>query len=79
MVKLRLYVPQKALCEQARSICFSLDGDTLFIGNDNANNYVANPVAVGMVTRKGGFKDLKSYIPSEKLAQPLLMVSLLIL
>ena len=29
-----------------------------------------NPVAVGMVTRKGGFKDLKSYIPSEKLAQP---------
>ena len=31
---------------------------------------MANPVAVGMVTRKGGFKDLKSYIPSEKLAQP---------
>ena len=60
----------KSLVNNARSICFSLDGDTLFIGNDNANNYVANPVAVGMVTRKGGFKDLKSYIPSEKLAQP---------
>ena len=68
--KIETLCSTKSLVNNARSICFSLDGDTLFIGNDNANNYVANPVAVGMVTRKGGFKDLKSYIPSEKLAQP---------
>lgn len=58
------------LLNNARSICFSLDGDTLFIGNDNANNLVKNPVAVGIVTRKGGFKDLQPYIASEKYPQP---------
>lgn len=53
-----------------RAICLSSSGDTLFIGNDNANNVVANPVAVAIVTRKGGFKDLKSYIASGKYADP---------
>ena len=59
-----------SLMNNARSICFSITGDTLFIGNDNANDNVRNPVAVGMVTRQGDFKDLQSFIPSAKLPQP---------
>lgn len=59
-----------SLMNNARSICFSVTGDTIFIGNDNANNPAVNPVAVGIVTRAGGFKDLKSYIASDKCPQP---------
>lgn len=44
----------------ARSIAFSVTGDTLFIGADGGNT------AVAMVTRKGGFNDLQEYIPYSK-------------
>lgn len=58
------------IMNNARSICFSITGDTLFIGNDNGNNPTANPVAVAMATRQGGFTDLKSFIASDKLPRP---------
>ncbi|MBB4044193.1 WD40 repeat protein [Bacteroides reticulotermitis] len=59
-----------SLMNNVRSICFSLTGDTLFMGSDNANDLIKNPVAVGMVTRKGGFKDLQAYIASTKFPNP---------
>lgn len=59
-----------SMLNNPRAICLSANGDTLFIGNDNANNIVANPVAVAIVTRRGGFKDLTSFVASSKYADP---------
>lgn len=42
-----------------RTIEFSVTGDTIFIGNDNANNPTANPHAVGVLLRSDDFKVVK--------------------
>lgn len=59
-----------SMLNNPRSICFSITGDTLFIGNDNANNLSANPVAVGILTREDDFKTIKSYILSSQMPKP---------
>lgn len=58
-----------SILNNPRSICFSLTGDTLFIGNDNGNN-PANTTAVAILLRKDDFKEIKPYIPSGKYPQP---------
>ncbi|NDV78132.1 IPT/TIG domain-containing protein [Dysgonomonas sp. 511] len=45
-----------------RTIEFSLTGDTIFVGNDNANNPGANPHAVAILTRDNDFKTVKPYV-----------------
>lgn len=53
-----------------RSIEFSITGDTIFVGNDNANQVSNNPHAVGILIRSDDFKVVKPYVPSNAAVTP---------